>query len=535
MATEHEALQMGWKRHQARDYRGAEAIYRRVLEYQPNSADAWCFLGILHYDQGRYEESVAAYEQALRLRPEFPVASSNLSNSLSALNRLDEAERSVRRALELKPDYITAWTNLGAILVKQGRFEESAEVFERTLELSPNNEAAHRNLGAVLIRQGRLEEGSQHSDAALRINPRSAEAHRNRAIVRLLMGDFEAGWEEYEWRWHCPDQRMPPFVQPLWQGEPLGGRTLLLHAEQGLGDTLHFVRYARLARERGARVVVDCQAALVPLLQSCPYIDILVPRGTPLPPFDVHLPLMSAPRVFQTRLDTIPADIPYLFARPERVAYWREQLERYPRPRVGIAWQGSRNHQADRQRSIELARLEPLNIAGVILISLQRGEGVEQIAAARHVLPVVDLGPDVDRAFGAFIDTAAILMNLDLVITVDTAVAHLAGALGVPVWTLLSFSPDWRWLLEREDSPWYPTMRLLRQQKPGDWSAPLEQARAGLERLVAAASSPVATTPPAPAIAALLDKLSQLESAGDFGPEFIRLSRELVQQLRSGS
>lgn len=529
MATAQDALQIGWKLHQARDFRGAEAIYRRVLAAQPDSADAWCFLGILHYDEKHYAESIAAYQHALQLRPTFPIASSNLSNSLSALGRLDEAERAVRRALQWQPEYTTAWTNLGAILVKQGRFPEASQAFEQALALAPQNETAHRNLGAVLIRQGKLSEGTQHSEAALRLNPRSAEAHRNRAIVRLLLGDFEQGWDEYEWRWQCPDQQLPSYAQPLWQGEPLEGRTLLLHAEQGLGDTLQFVRYARLARARGGRVVLQCQAPLVPLLRSYPHLDGLVARGAALPHFDVHLPLLSAPRVCGTRLATIPADVPYLAADPQRVERWRERLAGYGPLCVGLAWQGSRDHHADRQRSLSLAQLLPLAMPGVTFISLQKGPGSEQAAEFAGPLNLVDLGDQLDASDGAFLDTAAVMTLLDVVITVDTAIAHLAGALAVPVWTLLPHAPDWRWLLERTDTPWYPTMRLWRQPQPDDWSTPLERLRAALAERLASVPPPGEVDHD---IRQVCGELEALDAAGQHDDRFLSLVRRLLQWHR---
>jgi len=468
MTSIQQALQVGWQLQQSRDFAGAESIYQRVLTVNPGHADAWCYLGILYYDMGRYNESLSAYEQAVRIRPRFPIALSNMGNTLSALGKYAEGEASIRQALAMEPKYANAWTNLGAVLVKQGRLQESTDCFHHALELSPDSEPAHRNLGAALVRQGNLGDGERHSEAALRINPRSAEAHRNRAIVWLLTGDWERGWPEFEWRWQCAEQKMPAFWQPAWNGESLEGRRLLMFAEQGLGDTIHFLRYASLAREQGAYVIVECQKSLVPLLTSFRDLDELVPRGSPLPPFDIHVPLMSAPRLFGTRVDNVPANLPYLFAESERVDRWRDSLAQYAGFRIGIAWQGSRDHPGDRDRSAPLESLAPLVRSGAQLISLQKGFGAEQISSASFKESIVDFGQSLD-ADGTFLDTAAIMKNLDLVITVDTALAHLAGALGVPVWLALSTVPDWRWLQARSDSPWYPTMRLFRQSQKGDW------------------------------------------------------------------
>jgi tetratricopeptide (TPR) repeat protein len=483
-----ESLQFGWTFHQRRDYLGAEAMYRRVLDQDPRHADAWCYLGILCYDRSRYAESVDCYERAVAARPEFPVALSNMANSLGALQRYEEAEASVRRALELNPRYTTAWNNLGALLVKQGKFAEAETTFQRALELTPDSESAHRNLGAVLIRQGKFQEGSRHSEAALRLDPRNAEAHRNRAIVRLLTGDFSQGWDEYEWRFHCRDHAPSRHPQPVWQGQRLAGRTLLLYAEQGLGDTIHFLRYAELARQRGGRVIVECQPPLVPVLSTYRHLDQLVPRGEPLPALDLQLALMSAPRVFQTRLDSIPAEIPYLFAQPARVAYWKERLDQLCRPRtlrVGLVWQGSTDHHADRQRSIQLEQFLPLGQDKVQFISLQKGEGTEQLRPCADRLPVLSFPDELDEEQGPFVDTAAILSNVDVLMSIDTSVAHLAGALGVPTWLLLPISPDWRWLLDRSDSPWYPSFRLFRQTREGDWDDVIERVREALSDRIA--------------------------------------------------
>jgi len=469
MTTIQQALQIGWQLQQSHDFAAAESIYQRVLTVNPGHADAWCYLGILYYDMSRYQDSRAAYEQALRLRPRFPIALSNMGNTLSALGKYLEGEASIRQALEYEPSYANGWTNLGAVLVKQGRLLEAIDCFQRALGLSPDSEPAHRNLGAALVRRGDLQEGQRHSEAALNINPRSAEAHRNRAIVRLLTGDWEQGWSEFEWRWQCAEQKLPNYPQPSWNGELLEGRRLLMFAEQGLGDTIQFVRYAALARERGARVLVECQASLVPLLSSFPDVE-LVPRGTAPPAFDTHIALMSAPRVFATRADNVPADVPYLFARPELENTWRERLVNYKERRIGIVWQGSRDHPADRDRSAPLAALAPVAGLNVQLISLQKGFGAEQLPLCGFRDAIVDFGESLD-AGGMFLDTAAIMKNLDLVITVDTALAHLAGALGVKVWLALSKVPDWRWLQERSDTPWYPTMRLFRQTTAGDWNS----------------------------------------------------------------
>jgi tetratricopeptide (TPR) repeat protein len=339
---------------------------------------------------------------------------------------------------------------------------------ERCVQLQPDFPEAHNNLGNAHRDQGRLEEAHACFARALELRPDYADAHWNRALLWLLQGDFEKGLPEYEWRWQLKDFRRRAHSQPLWNGAPLGEQTLLLYAEQGLGDTVQFIRYAALARRHCGRIVVQCQPPLARLLAGYPGVDQLVPEGVPLPPFDAHAPLLSLPRLLGTTLDTIPANIPYLHADPGLVALWRDELASGAGFKVGIAWQGSTKYRADRWRSMPLAQFEPLaRVPGVRLFSLQKGFGREQVHGAGF--PVTDLGGRLDEAHGAFMDTAAVLKNLDLVITSDTVIAHLAGALGVPVWVAVPFLPDWRWLLEREDSPWYPTMRLFRQAQPGRW------------------------------------------------------------------
>ncbi len=464
------SLQHGWQLHQAGEHHEAEMIYRQALLAPSQQANAWCYLGILFYDTGKFGDSLSAYEKAIALQPSFPVALSNRANTLSAMGKFEEAVASCDAALALKPDYATAWTNLGAVRTKMGEFDAAAECFRQSLEVSPdNNEPAHRNLGATLVRQGRFQEGSEQTARALQINPRNADAHRNRAIINLLRGEFEEGWEEYEWRWHCADLSLPTFDVPFYAGEPLEGKTLLLHAEQGLGDTLQFVRYGELAKRRGAQVVVHCQEPLCRILQSYEFSDAVIPRGAALPSIDFHLPMMSAPRVFETRLKSIPCQTPYLSADPFLQRRWATWLEKLEGLRIGLVWQGSRQHHADTQRSFRLTDLACLGRDEITFVPLQVGKEREQLASAPTTMHFADPGEQLDRDCGAFMDTAAIVSQLDLVICCDTAIAHLAGALHVPTWIALSVSPDWRWLLDRDDSPWYPSVRLFRQTKVQQW------------------------------------------------------------------
>ncbi len=481
MATVTEALAHAWQVHQQGDVPQAERIYRQVLQVDPGNANGWCYLGIACYDLGKMDEAVAAYQQALRLNSNFPIAHNNLGNALSALGKLDEALACFDRALEMKPDYANAFNNRAAVFVKQGKFAEAEVAFQQALRLAPNYAPALANRGAALVKQGKLHEGVASSQEALRHNPGYAEAHKNLGIVLLLQGNFEQGWAEYEWRWKTGELKLPAFRQPLWDGERLAGKTILLHAEQGLGDTVHFIRYAQLVQQHGGRVVVACYKPLLPLLRSCPGIDELVVQGEEPPQFDVWVPLLSVPRILGTTLATIPANVPYLSADEKLVQHWRGKLPGADTFKIGIAWQGSPQYRDDRQRSIPLVHFAALaDVTGVQLISLQKGPGTEQMGALAGRFTVTDLGPELDRQSGPFMDTAAVMKSLDLVVSADTVIAHVAGALGVPVWTALSHPPHWPWMLDRDDTPWYPKMRLFRQTTSGNWHNVFQRMAANL-------------------------------------------------------
>ena len=358
------------------------------------------------------------------------------------------------------------------------------------MTLDPLSAEAHNNLGTALQSLARFDEARACYEEALRLNPELPEAHFSRATYRLRQGDVERGFAEYEWRWRCKSYSTRQFVQPRWDGSPLDGRTILLHAEQGLGDTLQFVRYAGAVKQRGGHVIVECQSPLTQILASCAGIDRLVVASAgaiaSLPPFDVHCPLLSLPGVLNLTIDQLAVET-YLAADPRLVETWRARLADVSGLRLGIAWQGNRQHLFDAQRSFRLDHFAPAaQIEGVRLISLQKGPGAEQAADCGFELR--NLGPQLDETTGAFMDTAAVMRNVDLVITSDTAVAHLAGALGVPVWVALSAHCDWRWFLGRDDSPWYPTMRLFRQRQLGDWDEVFERITTELRALAARAT-----------------------------------------------
>ncbi len=448
----------------------AAAQYERAVAIRPDYAQAQYNLGNTLKQQGKLEQARARFEQAVALRPDFAEAHNNLGSILWRQGKLDQAGPRFEQALALRPDYAEAHNNLGNVLVSQGKLDEAAASYEQTLALRPDLADVHNNLANVRLGQGKLDEAASHYKQALALRPNYAEAQLGLAVCFLVEGDFERGWPAYEGRLRLPGLEPQPGL-PRWTGQPLAGRSLLLLAEQGLGDTLHFVRYARLLKERGARVALATQAALGKLLANHPDLDelFILGAGKKLPRSDFYLPLLSAPGAFHTDAATIPCDVPYLTADAGLVDAWRRELAGIDGFKVGIAWQGSRDYRFDRWRSMPLDCFAPLaRLPGVRLISLQKGIGSEQVA--RVDFPLLDLSGRLDEVTGPFMDTAAVISSLDLVVTANTAIAHLAGALGVPVWLALQFSPDWRWLLGRDDSPWYPTMRLFRQTTFGQWS-----------------------------------------------------------------
>jgi tetratricopeptide (TPR) repeat protein len=463
----------------------AVASYQRAIQLNPTSPGAHNNLGLSLARQDKLDEAAASYQRAIDLKPDDHNVHNHLGIVLARQDKLDEAAACFQRAIAFKPDYPDAHNNLGSILEKQDRFGEAVACFQQAIGLKPDFSDAHNNLGIALWKQGRLDEAVASYQQVLHFKPDYAEAHWNRGLAWLQMGQFEQGWPGYEWRWKCKDfGTLPPFQAPLWDGSPLDGRTILVHAEQGLGDTLQFIRYAPLLHQRGGRVIMMCQPLLTRLLARNSGIERLLAHGDPTPEFDFHVPLLSLPGLLGTTLESVPADVPYLGAEPELVETWRQRLSIYPGFKIGIAWQGNPKYRLDRVRSVPLAQFAPLaRVPGVHLLSLQKNVGREQLAARERRFPVTDLSGQLED----FVDTAAVMKNLDLVITSDTSIAHLAGALGVPVWVALHEFSDWRWLQNRDDCPWYPTMRLCRQARLGQWEDVFHRiAEALRERLAAA-------------------------------------------------
>lgn len=463
----------------------AAAAFERAVELDPSVAETCLNAAHALRRTGRAAEAAARYRQAIALRPDLFAAHNNLGNLLRERGNLDEAIASYRKAIEIRPDYVEAQNNLASALLETGEPDEAVALYRRAVAARPNLPELHNNLGKALRASGDVPAAIAAHEKALSLRPDDADAHWNLSLMLLLSGQFERGWNEYEWRWAVPKFRSPrrAFRSPQWTGQPLQGKRILVHAEQGFGDTIQFCRYAPLLAQQGGRVILEVPSELRRLLQSLPGVEQLVAAGEPLPDFDFHSPLLSLPNVFRTRLDSIPNFVPYLQPDAAQVARWKDRL---PLPkdclRVGLVWAGSAANPNDRNRSITLRELAPLlNVRDCRFYSLQTGSAAAQArdAAGEFESLVVTHGSD------DFADTAAVIANLDLIISVDTAAAHLAGAMAAPVWTLLPFAPDWRWLLDRHDSPWYPTMRLFRQSRRGDWQGVVRAIARELEHVSA--------------------------------------------------
>lgn len=456
----------------------ARDVLEHAIRLRPDFAQAHITLGNVERAAGDAQAALVAYERAVKIAPGSAAALSNQGLALKDLGRRDEAITRFRAALTANPGAAELHYNFGNTLRETGALDEAAEALARAVALDPRHKQALTNLGVTLRDLGRIDDALDAFDRAIALDADYADAHWNRALACLLAGDFERGWPAYEWRWRATGMQPRPFEQPLWDGAPLDGRTILLHAEQGLGDTIHFIRYAPMVAARGGRVIVECQAPLVRLVETCAGIQRVMARGESLPTFDVHAPLMSLPGLFGTRLDTIPAAVPYLAPPQDGKRELATAIDAASlRRKLGIVWAGNPDHNNDRNRSIAPALFADLaKRPDVALFGLQKGVEPDAIQA----LPGV---PNLAPWLADFADTAFAVSRLDLVITVDTAMAHLAGALNRPVWLLLPFAPEWRWLLGREDSPWYPSMRIFRQARPGDWRGVMDRVSEALDAL----------------------------------------------------
>jgi Flp pilus assembly protein TadD len=505
---------------------------QRAIDLRDDFAEAWSNKGVALEKLGRLDEAVEAYRHAVAVREDYAEALANLGNALSRMGQHEEACTRLRRVAELRPRDGGARKNLGNALRRAGKPVEAVVAYRMATDLNPRDADAYNNLGAALQEAGKVVEAETALRSALSIDPNHKDAHWNLGLALLALGRWREGWVEYEWRRHLREDlgQKRGFPQPAWQGSPLEGMHVLVLCEQGMGDSIQFVRYVPMLAARGAKVTVECQAKLKPLLScldtadketgrqgdketlsegdlSSPCLPVslspclprrgevrVIARGEPLPNFDMHARLMTLPCIFGSTPEDLPNQVPYLSVDEKRVSEFAEQFgsTQHSAPStqhspftVGLVWQGNTAHKGDRFRSIPLAMFEPIaEVPGVKLVSLQKGYGHEQIEQNRERFELIEWSDPTDTTAEALVDTAAVMKNLDLVIAVDTSLAHLAGAMGVPVWVAMPLASDWRWLTGREDTPWYPTMRLFRQKKLGEWGEVIERMAEALAELV---------------------------------------------------
>jgi len=458
--------------------------FDQAIRINPYYAEAYSNRGIALQALWRFEEALESFDQAIRINPYYAEAYSNRGLTLKELKRLDEALESYDQAILIKPDYVEAYSNRGLILQELKRFDEALESYGRAINIKPDYADGYYNRGVTLQELKRLDEARASYDKAISIKPYFVSAHLNLSLCNLLSGNFKDGWQGYEWRMKAEDictTEVRNFSQPLWLGtESLKDKTILLYTEQGLGDTIQFCRYVSLVAGLGAKVLLEVQRPLVKLLRDLDGVNQIVAIGDALPEFDYQCPLLSLPLAFRTELQTIPPISQLITSDPENVAKWQTRLGEKCNPRVGLVWSGNTEHKNDHNRSLYLTELLPHLPSNVDYVCLQKElRDIDKVALEKnsHIQFYGDALED-------FTDTAALCDLMDVVISVDTSVAHLAGTLGKPTWVLLPYSPDWRWLLDRDDSPWYPSAKLYRQEKIGDWDSPLANVKADLLCLV---------------------------------------------------
>jgi len=506
-----ELFALGFSLHQGGQLPEAAAIYQQVLELQPGHFDSWHLLGLIalqannsqlavdfinhaiaikpdylaaYYNLGialqassQLDAAIASYDKAIAIKPDYAEAYLNRGSALNDLKQLDAAVASFERAIAIKPDYAAAYYNRGNSLKELKQLDVAIASYDKAIAIKPDYTEAYFNRGGALQALGHLGAAIASYDNAIALNPDHVEAYLNKSLALLLQGDFEQGWPLFEWRWQSasvPVSRKRNFAQPLWLGDnSLEGKTILLHSEQGWGDTIQFCRYARWVADLGANVVLEVEQPIAPLLKGLDGVNDLVEKGKPLPSFDCHCPLMSLPLAFKTRLNTIPRPVRYLSPTQDKLAYWNRRLGEKQKPFVGLVWGGRTTHYNDHNRSIPLNLILPHLAEGVQYISLKK-ELLDADRAALQQSSIRHFGDELND-FG---DTAALCDLMDVVISVDTSAAHLAGAMGKPTWILLPYVAEWRWLLGREDSPWYPTAKLYRQTRMGDWDSVLRRVKA---------------------------------------------------------
>ena len=518
-----EALQL----FREKNYSHATDTYKKALELQPDSYQTWFNYGICLFDSEKLYDALDAFQKAIIIKPDYPRAHHHLSKTLLKLGRTKDAVKHLKTTLEHEPNTIEAYLEVARVYKDQHLFrkalkwidkglalesdnigllfeeanilcilnkmEESLEIYYALLKRAPNNRALLYNIGYTLKKIGKIRESIIYYDKVIGLYPDHTEAHFSRGLAYLQLGLFEKGWEGYEYRWARSSQKLVKHYphHPQWDGSDLHSKRIVLYAEQGLGDTFQFIRYAYVAKQKGGYVIAAVQDPLQQILSLCPFIDEVIKLGDTPAQFDVQAALMSLPYILETTIKTVPvADQPYLYADETLVSLWKEKLSPDKNFKIGICWQGNNKYNTPLLRavvaykSVELTKmLQYLDLEGITLYSLQKMTGEEQLKKNDTSL-LRTFDGDFDNTNGRFMDTAAVMKNLDLIITIDTSICHLAAGLGVPTWNLLPNPYDWRWILNKNDTPWYQSMRLFIQPTPGDWDGVLQQVRSELKKIV---------------------------------------------------
>lgn len=469
---------LGQALYYAKQYSAALYAYKRAIQYKSDHYRAFVQIGKIMIDVKQPEDAVEPLKRALIIEPKNGDARILLARIYNDKHEFNQAIELITQGLAVEPNHINLYFELGNTYNLVNRLDESLAIYQDLDRLIPNNPSILYNIGFTLKKLGLLAESIPYYNRTLELNPDHAEAMFSRGLAYLVVGDFEKGWHGYEWRYSRPSQgSLRTYDAPRWDGSDLQGKTILIHAEQGLGDTFQFIRYAKLVKEKNGMVIAAVQKPLLTIMKQCKHIDQVVCVDDTPPHFDVHSPIMSLPYALKTRIDTIPAEIPYLYADEKLVGHWKEKLAADKNFKIGICWQGNDNYATPllratvAQKSVHPRQFAPIcEVPGISVYSLQKTTGTDQLKDLPSSMHIITFDGDFDQSNGRFMDTAAVIKNLDLVITVDTSISHLAAGLGTPTWVMLPNPADWRWMLNRTDSPWYPeVLRLFKQPSPGDW------------------------------------------------------------------
>jgi tetratricopeptide (TPR) repeat protein len=491
----HTSFNLGQSYYWAKNYQKALKYYKKTIRNNPGHARAYAQIGRLFFDVKQYNDTIIPLQKSLELDETNTETRLLLARMYNQQQLYDKALKTLNVGLALSPDDINLQFEKANTLNTINRLEEALSLYYDLDKKAPNNPSIIYNIAFTLKKLGRVTESIPYYNKTLELKPHHSDAWFSRGLAYLVLGDFEKGWEGYEWRYHKPENgSLRSYTQPRWNGkDDISGKTILIHSEQGLGDTFQFIRYAQLLKNKNATVIAAVQKPLVTLIGLCPYIDKVVAiTDETMPEFDTHAPIMSLPHALHTRIDTIPTEIPYLFADETLTQEWHNKLATDTNFKIGICWQGNDNYATPNLRtavalkSVQADEFAPIcAIPGVSVYSLQKTTGTDQLKNLPKGINIISFDGDFDNSHGRFMDTAAVMKNLDLVITVDTSISHLSSALGTPTWVMLPNPADWRWMIDRTDSPWYPNvMRLFKQPTPGDWKTMIAEVAKELEKYI---------------------------------------------------